>query len=174
LLQNVRLKWHCEHFFLYSKKGPKQLTQKTLIDVVENFRKQGSAIAYVCRRGYRTRRWTYLEVAEGACRFARELEMRQIGSGDAVLVWGDNSPEWIVAFLGCILRGAVALPMDRISSVEFARSVCRQVEPKLGVCARELCSAIPGIPMLVMEDLPGALAIHSARPCHMAMYLASF
>jgi len=139
------------------------LTQ-TLVDIVEDIRKQGGAIAYASRRGYRIERWTYRGVAEVACQFARELETRKICRGQSVLLWGDNSPEWVAAFLGCILRGVIAIPMDRISSVEFARSVCLQVEPKLGVCARELCAAIPGLPAIVMEDLRTILGTHSGRP----------
>jgi long-chain acyl-CoA synthetase len=139
------------------------LTQ-TPVDIIEDIRKQGGAIAYASRRGYRIERWTYRDVAEVACQFARELETREICRGQSVLLWGDNSPEWVAAFLGCILRGAVAIPMDRISSVEFARSVCLQVEPKLGVCARELCAAIPGLPTIVMEDLRTVMGIHSGQP----------
>ena len=41
---------------------------------------------------------------------ARELEIRGIGKGDAVLLWGENSPEWIIVFLGCLFRGAVPCP----------------------------------------------------------------
>jgi long-chain acyl-CoA synthetase len=140
------------------------LAQTTLADIVENFRRKGKAVAYAFRRGYRVERWTYREMAEAACRFARELETREIQRGESVLIWGDNSPEWIAAFLGCILRGVVAIPMDRISSAEFARSVCRQVEPRLSVCAREFNGAVPGLPIIVMESLRDILRTHSAQP----------
>ncbi len=32
--------------------------------------------------------------------------------GDAVLLWGENRPEWIVAFWACLLRGIVVVPID--------------------------------------------------------------
>ena len=32
-----------------------------------------------------------------------------------MLLWGDNCAEWVGAFFGCMLRGAVAVPMDRIA-----------------------------------------------------------
>ena len=140
------------------------MTETTLTDIVKNLRNEGNAIAYVSRRGYRVERWTYREVAEAACRFARELEAREIGRGESVLIWGDNSAEWVVAFLGCILRGAIAVPLDRICSAEFARSVCFQVEPKLGICARDLCPVVAGLSAIVMEDLRSVLGIHSAQP----------
>src|ERR1044071_9980999 len=93
-------------------------------------------IAYVYRRGFRTLRWTYRQLGELAFRFARELEARSIGKGDRVLLWGDNCAEWVAAFFGCMLRGAIAVPMDRIAAPEFARRVAEQVEPRLLVASR--------------------------------------
>ena len=67
-----------------------------------------SELAYVYKRGLRTLRWTYQQLAGLAFRFARELEARDIGKGDRVMLWGENSAEWVAAFFGCMLRGAVA------------------------------------------------------------------
>src|SRR5512143_1316365 len=94
-----------------------------LVDYLEEFRRRGPEMAYAHRRGYRILRWSYGEVAEAACRFARELEARGIAKGDHVLLWGENCPEWVAAFFGCILRGAVAVPMDAIAAPEFAGRV---------------------------------------------------
>jgi len=95
-------------------------------------------LAYVYRRGLRTHRWTYQQLGELAFRFARELEARGIGKGDRVLLWGDNSAEWIGAFFGCMLRGAVAVPMDRIAAPDFAQRVAADVDAKLAVCSSEI------------------------------------
>src|SRR5215470_20093351 len=84
-------------------------------------------MAYVHRRGLRTHRWTYQQLGELAFRFARELEARGIGKGDRVLLWGDNSAEWVGAFFGCMLRGAVAVPMNRIAAPDFAQRVAADV-----------------------------------------------
>jgi long-chain acyl-CoA synthetase len=119
-------------------------------------------IAYVYRRGFRTLRWTYRQLGELAFRFARELEAREIGKGDRVLLWGDNSAEWIGAFFGCMLRGAIAVPMDRIAAPDFAQRVMADVDAKLIVCASALKEHVAGRPYLEFEELTETLGQHPA------------
>jgi long-chain acyl-CoA synthetase len=121
-------------------------------------------IAYVYRRGFRTLRWTYRQLGELAFRFARELEARGIGKGDRVLLWGDNSAEWTSAFFGCMLRGAIAVPMDRIAAPDFAQRVMSDVDAKLIVCASALKEHAANRPYLELEELSDALGQRSADP----------
>ncbi len=114
------------------------------------------------RRGYRTVRWSYRQVAEAAFQFARELEARGIAKGERMLIWGPNSAEWVVAFLGCALCGVVAVPIDDMASPDFALRVHRNVDAKLLVCSRE--RAHTTTPFLILEDLPEALAARSSAP----------
>src|SRR5271168_5493816 len=80
---------------------------ESLVDFVARYAANGDEIAVRYRRGYRMETWTYARIALEANRVARELELRGIHKGDAVLLWGENSPEWIVAFCSCLLRDAV-------------------------------------------------------------------
>jgi len=121
-----------------------------------------SEIAYVNRRGFRTLRWTYRQLAEMAFRFARELEARGIGKGDRVLLWGDNCAEWVGAFFGCMLRGAVAVPMDRIAAPDFAQRVMSDVDAKLVVCSSALTPHAGTRPSMELENLVELLQQHSA------------
>src|SRR5260370_18150951 len=98
----------------------------------------GDETAFVHARGFRTLRWSYRHTAELTFRFARELEDRGIGKGDRVMLWGENCGEWVAAFFGCMLRGAVAVPMDRIASPDFAQRVAEDVDAKLIVCSQSL------------------------------------
>ncbi|HEU5414562.1 MAG TPA: AMP-binding protein, partial [Candidatus Angelobacter sp.] len=124
----------------------------------------GSETAFVYRRGFRTHRWSYRQTAELAFRFARELERRKIGKGDRVMLWGENSAEWVAAFFGCMLRGVVAVPMDKISAPEFARRVAADVDAKLIVCSSTLSAQAGPIPQIELEDAAEALAHHSSAP----------
>src|SRR5215472_14098608 len=110
-------------------------------------------IAYVHKRGLRTLRWSYQQLGELAFRFARELEARGIGKGDRVMLWGENSGEWVAAFFGCMLRGAVAVPMDRIAAPDFAQRVAADVDAKLIVCSTALASHAGGGLHLELETL---------------------
>jgi long-chain acyl-CoA synthetase len=137
---------------------------QTLADYPQLHMTRKNEIAYVHRRGFRTLRWTYGQLAELAFRFARELEARSIGKGDRVLLWGDNSAEWVAAFFGCMLRGSVAVPMDRIAAPDFAQRVISDIDAKLIVCANALIMHAAGRPYLELENLSNALAQRSAEP----------
>jgi long-chain acyl-CoA synthetase len=104
---------------------------ESLSSFVKTYATHGDEIAVRQRRGYRMETWTYGRMATEANRLARELESRGIAKGDAVLLWGDNSAEWIIAFLGCILRGVVVVPIDHASPTELACRVAREVHAKL-------------------------------------------
>ncbi len=138
------------------------MERRSVVEYLEDFLRRGRECAYVQRRGYRTERWSYRQVAEAAFRFARELEKRGIGKGERVLVWGPNSAEWVAVFFGCALRGAIVVPLDEAGTAEFTQRVYQQVDGKLLVCRRE--HALPVIPGVSLEDLQEILQIHAAAP----------
>jgi len=118
------------------------MARESLIEFVNELGRRGEAPAWVHHRGYRTERWTYRRTAIVARQFARELEVRGVERGDRVLLWGENCAEWVAAFLGCILRGAVAVPMDRIAAPDFALRVARETQAKVIVAGREVLSSL--------------------------------
>ncbi len=136
---------------------------QTLAEYPQLHLARNQEVAYVYRRGFRTLRWTYRQLAELAFQFARELEARGIGKGDRILLWGDNSAEWIAAFFGCMLRGAVAVPMDRIAAPDFAQRVAADVDAKLFVCSSALVQHAAGRPYLELENLSETLNQRSAE-----------
>src|ERR1700704_3488546 len=111
--------------------------RSSVASFIKDFQNHGDDCAYVQRRGYRTERWSYRKVSETASRFAVELENRQIGVGDRIMLWGENCAEWVAAFFGCAIRGAIVVPMDHGASADFATRVFWQVEGKLLVCSRQ-------------------------------------
>lgn len=115
------------------------------------------------RRGYRMESWSYAQIAGQANRVARDLEVRGLGKGDAALLWGHNSAEWIVAFLGCVLRGVVIVPIDHSSALEFAERVAREVKAKF-VFKTRAHQEIDGIPSLWFELLVQAISCYDASP----------
>ena len=133
--------------------------ERSIADYVGAFLQRGSETAYLQRRGYRTVRWSYQQVAGAAFQFARELDARGITKGDRVLLWGPNSAEWITVFLGCALRGVVVVPMDDVATNDFALRVHQQVGAKLMVCSP--AHAQQGTHTLTFDDLRQALATHS-------------
>ena len=125
---------------------------ESLAKFVKNYAAHGGEIAVRQRRGYRMESWSYGRIAAEANRVARELESRAIAKGDAVLLWGENSGEWIVAFLGCVLCGVVVVPIDHASTLEFASRVAQDVNAKLifRSATQQDCA---GVPSLSLESL---------------------
>src|SRR5579864_8155076 len=97
----------------------------------ENFQSHRHECAYRQRSGYRTESFTYGQVLETAFGLARELQTRGIAKGDRVMLWGENSADWVAAFFGCALCGAVVVPMDDGSAADFAMRVHEKVSAKL-------------------------------------------
>lgn len=102
-----------------------------LASLVEDFRQHALEIAVVAHRGNRRYSTSYGELAELSGRFAAELNLRGISAGERVVLWGENSAEWMAAFFGCLLRGVLAVPLDAAGSAEFAGRVIADVSPRL-------------------------------------------
>src|SRR5215469_671469 len=134
----------------------------SLADLIKLYQKFGDQPAFVYHKGYRTPRWTYSKTAELAFRFARELERHNISKGDRVMLWGHNSPEWVAAFIGCVLRGVVVVPMDRIAAPDFMQRVASDVQAKLIVCSQALTKHTKGWEHLVLENLTEVLVALAA------------
>src|SRR2546425_6831078 len=136
------------------------MERRSIGEYLGSFLQRGQQHAYVQRRGYRTARWTYRQIAELAFRCARELANRGIAKGERVLIWGPNSAEWVATFFGCALRGVIVVPMDDAAASDFALRVHQQVNAKLLVCSRQ--HAQTSVPVLILEDLQETLAHNSS------------
>jgi long-chain acyl-CoA synthetase len=101
----------------------------TLIDL---FRDLGTHLGefLVYDDGYRVRRHTYQDVARAARAFAARLAASGIGKGDKVVFWGENTPEWIVCYWGCVISGVIVVPIDYRASATFLRKVADIVEAR--------------------------------------------
>ena len=136
-----------------------------LATLLDDFRRFPSEIAVVRYQGNRRRVTTYGEIARLAGRFAALLERRAIGMGDRLLLWAENSAEWIAAFHGCMLRGVLAVPLDAYGTAEFAARVAADVTPKLVVGDAVLLSQLRAqCPQLPFEDWLTQLPSQEAGP----------
>jgi long-chain acyl-CoA synthetase len=136
------------------------MSRATILEYLNNFRRHASEPAYVHRRGYRVQHWSYGDVLASAYQFARELESRGIGHNDKVLLWGENCAEWIAAFFGCVLRGAVVVPIDKIAAPDFAQRVAQQVDARLCVCGPD--KEVAGVPRFDLESLQQSVSLYPA------------
>ena len=116
-------------------------------------------------QGNRRRVASYGDIACMAGRFAALLAQRNIGPGERVVLWAENSAEWIAAYHGCILRGVLLVPLDAYGSADFAARVAADVQAKLAVGDALLVRQLPAhLPRVAFEDWTGSLPAEEAGP----------
>src|SRR5437899_3184646 len=119
----------------------------TVVSYLDEFISRGDETAFAHQRGLRVARWSYEQTAKTAYRFARELEARGIGKGDRVLLWADNSPEWVASFFGCLLRGVIFVPQLFGGEVFFLGSL--NSSHVIETAKRERISVIVTVPRIL-------------------------
>jgi long-chain acyl-CoA synthetase len=98
------------------------MRRDTLIDVFSDLSTiRGDFLAH--DDGYRQRTHTYEEVGRAARGFAARLAAAGLRKDDKVVFWGENRPEWIACYWGCLLAGVVVVPIDYRSSAAFVAQV---------------------------------------------------
>ena len=100
--------------------------------------------------GYRRRSHTYEEVGRAARGFAARLAAAGFRKGDKVVFWGENRPEWIACYWGCLLLGVIVVPIDYRSTPEFLARVRRLVESRVVLLGDDVTDIPPTV------DLGGA------------------
>jgi long-chain acyl-CoA synthetase len=129
-----------------------------LATLVEDFRRHGKAIAIVSYRGNRRLASTYTDLATLSNRVSNALMERKIPAGERVVLWGQNGVEWVGAFFGCVLRGAICVPLDAAGSVEFAQRVIAETSPRLLIGDAELLGQLDStVAKIAFEDFPSTL-----------------
>ncbi|MEO5936788.1 MAG: AMP-binding protein [Terriglobales bacterium] len=140
------------------------MPRQSLLEWLDYFARHARGPAFVQPRGLRREVWTYGQVFATACRFGHELDARNIRPGHRLLLWGDDSAEWVAVFLGCMMRGVVVVPLDRVGAAGFVYRIFAEVDAKLLICARGLSAQVTDVPLIILEDVPALVATHDAKP----------
>jgi long-chain acyl-CoA synthetase len=112
------------------------LIRPHLASLVDEYLRHKNDVAVVTHNGLRRLSVTYGELAALAGRFASALESQRIGKGERVIVCGENCAPWIAAFMGCVLRGVIVVPLDAATTAAFANRIAADVLPRLIVGSR--------------------------------------
>ncbi|QHS51080.1 AMP-binding protein [Edaphobacter sp. 12200R-103] len=129
-----------------------------LASLVDDFRRNGDELAVVMHRGVRRHVTTYQQLADLAGRFSAELLRRGIAPGERVVLWAENSAEWIGVFFGCVLRGVLVVPLDAAGAPTFAQNVIQEVNPRLIITDAERAKALATeLPILELAGMNRAL-----------------
>src|SRR6266478_3876531 len=107
---------------------PKRIyTYRDLIELFETSTKRhATRVAMRIERDGRKEQYTYADLGELAARAAGFLVSNNIKSGDRVMLFSHNAPEWGMTYFGVLRAGATCIPVDAESSTEeiinFARA----------------------------------------------------
>jgi long-chain acyl-CoA synthetase len=129
----------------------------TLNDILEeSAAKFGDKTALLIKPGFRTREWTYRDIADVVPRVARYLADSGVRKGDRVITLGVNRPEYGIALLAALRAGAVLVPLDVNSTGEFIAKIAERTRASAVLVTaqtKERASAL-GLPVHEMEALP--------------------
>ncbi len=87
--------------------------------------------ALYIRRFLRSDIFTYEDIENLSLKIASYLLENGVEEKQTALIWAPNMPEWILAFLGCLTAGIVAIPVGVHSTDEVVEKYIEQTEPKV-------------------------------------------
>lgn len=126
---------------------------ETLLEILPRIERLGSREALRFWNGYRTRSWSYSDLDAAIRRFVAFLDGRGLGSGDRLILWSENRPEWVAVFWACLARGVQLVPLDRQSTLEFVGRIAVQTDARLLVHSDALTEPIPALECFAIDSL---------------------
>jgi len=103
--------------------------------------------------GFRRRSYTYADVTRGARGFAARLAAAGVARGDKIILWGENRPEWIACYWGCVISGVIVVPIDYRSSPEFVTRVRGLVDARVVIAGDDVVADAVPAPIWRFADL---------------------
>lgn len=99
--------------------------------------------------------WSHREVEAAANAFARGIVARGYAPGDAVALLSANRAEFLIAYLGCLRAGLVAVPINYRFPADIIAYILQDCAARLVLCDRPRRADLPdGIPICDFDD-PG-------------------
>ncbi len=146
---------------------------RNLVEVLETaVSRFGSGAALVAHQAGEQTTLSYRETRDRAVRAALMLGSRGVRPGDRVLLIGENSPDWVVAFFAILYAGAVAVPLDHMVSAEELSAVSKIAEPRAALLSetahRRLSKGIAdlagGVAQLEFDELARPFLLRGGMP----------
>ena len=99
---------------------------------------------------------TYGGLLERVHSFAGYLQGEKLEKGDRVLLWSASRIDWMGAYLGALLIGAVIVPLDVNSKEDFISKIEESTEAKYLITTQKQYSRLnqPPAPLIDIDDLP--------------------
>src|SRR3546814_20535874 len=131
--------------------GRADWTFQTLLGEMADF---GDHPALIAVEGDAVTRWSFAELADRASRLASGLLRQGIAPGEAVLLMGKASPDWVVVRLALGAIGALTVACDHLATKDEVARLVRH-----SGCHRAFIAA-EHVAMLRALDGGGRVALH--------------
>lgn len=107
---------------------------------------------------------TFSEVWGRALALGQQLRSQGVLPADRVVLVSENSPEWIVAYLGILCAGGTAVPLEASSPPRRVTELARFVEAKAIIASAKCRAPLSDVscPLMAIESLPAAMPIEEA------------
>ena len=121
-------------------------TYKDLLDLFDTSVKRFSTrVAMRIERDGKREQYTFQDVKELTLRAAGFFAEKGIKSGDRVILFSNNMPEWGLTYFGILKTGATVIPIDPASSVEEIINFARAGEASAIVVSPKLSRENPDL-----------------------------
>lgn len=99
---------------------------------------------------------TYTMLNQRVQQFAGYLQEQNVGQGERLLIWCASRINWIVAYLGTLLVGAVLVPLDVNTKEDFLARVAQTTEATYLITTPKQYQSLkqPPLPLIDIENLP--------------------
>lgn len=104
--------------------------------------------------------FSYNYINDASDRLGSFLQQHDVLPGDRIVLWGPNSPQWVISYFAALKAGAVVVPFDVGRENEFLKKVTDATQPRFliaGEAQRNTLSATNDIPVLDMEHVDALL-----------------
>ena len=108
--------------------------------------------------------YTFGESLRRARAIAYRLGQEGIGPGDRVALIGENHPNWAIAYLGILYRGAVCVPLDPQGEMGTLANFIENSEAKLVFIGEEVREKFQQIEERLGRKLSVAIWRHESEP----------
>ena len=132
----------------------------TIVDFLQRaVERYGSRDALLFKPAFRYQRWSYSRLWEESGQVATLLQQRGLTKGDQVILWGPNSPQWVLIFFGCIRAGVILVPLDLRSAPDYVARVISRTDPKMAFTSRltPKDDVALEVPEITFEELDAAI-----------------
>ncbi len=75
--------------------------------------------------------WRYSDLKRLSYAAARFMRSRGVGVGDRVAILGENRPEWCFSYIGAVVLGAVAVPLDSALDAKGVATIVQASSSKM-------------------------------------------